>query len=103
VGFRVFLLLGKTSLDFLLIQQIGAVLETQGQLFFEISSVFLKLLSVAVLQLSQSLRIFPLSLQQVLVPLLVKVLVLLNMSLLALLPLLSLLENKLFILPLVIL
>jgi hypothetical protein len=58
---------------------------------------------VAVFKLTQSLSIFFLRLEEVLIPLLVELLVLLNMSLLTLFSLLCLIENELFVTALVVL
>jgi len=58
---------------------------------------------VSILEFSESLGIFFLSLEKIFVPLLVEFLVLLNMSLLALLSLLLLIEDKLLVSSLVVL
>lgn len=59
--------------------------------------VVLDLDGVTVLQLSQSLSILLLRLEQVLIPLLIEFLVLLDVRLLALLPLLSLVKDELLV------
>jgi len=97
VGFGILGLLCETGLDSLLVEELSAELESKWQLLLQLLSVFLKLLGVSVFELPKSLGIFLLSLEEVLVPLLVELLVLLDVSLFALLALLSLVKNQLFI------
>ena len=93
----ILLLLGEVLLDFLHVQELGAEFEGQGQLVAENLSVTLNLGGVPGLQLAESLGILLLSLEQVLVPLLVELLVLLNVGLLTLFALLGLVEDKLLV------
>ena len=66
-------------------------------------AVFFDLLGVSILELSKSLSVLLLGVEEILVPLLIEFLVLLNMCLLTLLSLLSLVENQLFVTPIVVL
>lgn len=91
----VLLLLRKRLLDLLLIQKFSTKFEGERKLILKILSIGLDLDSVAVLKLAQSLAVFLLGLEQVLIPLLVELLILLNVSLLAFLALLSLVEDEL--------
>jgi hypothetical protein len=103
MGLSIFLLLSESFLNFLLVQKFGAVFESQRKFLLKHLPVLLNFLSVAVFKLAQSLSIFFLRLEEVLIPLLVELLVLLNMSLLTLLSLLCLIENELFVTALVVL
>ena len=66
-------------------------------------SVAFDFLCVSIFKLTQGLCIFFLSLKKILVPLWIKLLILLNMSLFTLFPLLSLIENQFFVFSLLIL
>jgi hypothetical protein len=66
-------------------------------------AVFFDLLGVSILELSKSLSVLLLGVEEILVPLLIEFLVLLNMCLLTLLSLLSLVENQLFVTAIVVL
>ena len=103
MGLSVLLLLSETFLNFLLVQKLGGEFESQGQFLLKHLAIFLDLLSVSVLELSKSLSVLLLGVEEVLVPLLVKFLVLLNMCLLTLLPLLSLIEDQLLVTAIVVL
>jgi len=103
MGSSVILLLGKLSLNLLLVQKIGGVFESQWKGLVKDLSVVLNLLSVSILELSKSLRVLLLGLEEILVPLLVELLILLDVSLLAVLSLLSLLHHLGGLLSLVIL
>tara|TARA_B110000285_G_C15063510_1_gene583729 strand:- start:204 stop:629 length:426 start_codon:yes stop_codon:yes gene_type:complete len=70
------------------------VLKSEWQLLIKDSSVFLDLLGVSILEGSESLSVFLLGLEEIFIPLLVELLVLLDMSLLALLLLLGLVEDQ---------
>jgi len=70
------------------------VLKSEWQLLVKDSSVFLDLLGVSILEGSESLSVFLLGLEEIFIPLLVELLVLLDMSLLALLLLLGLVEDQ---------
>jgi len=98
MGFSILLLLRQTSLNLLKIQKFGAEFESERQLLFKLSPISLNLRGMLVLQLSERLCVFLLSLEKVVIPLLVKLLILLNMRLFAFFPLLSLVENKFFLL-----
>ena len=97
------LLLGHTSLHLLLIEELAAVFELERQLFFKNLSVLFDFLGVSIFKGAKSLGILLLGLEKVLVPLLVELLVLLDVSLFALLLLLGLVENKFLQLLLVVL
>lgn len=101
--FNLLLLLGQAGLDALQVQQFRAELERQRQLLLEHLPVGLDLLRVAVLQLSKSLGVLLLGLQEILVPLRVELLILLDVGLLAFLSLLGLLEDKFFVSSLIVL
>ena len=88
-------MLGQTVLNLLLVQQLSGELEGKWQLFLKGLSVLLDLKSVAVLEFGEGLAVLLLGLKKIFIPLLVEFLVLLNVSLLALLPLLSLVEHQL--------
>jgi len=90
-------LLGQVVLDFLHVQKLRAKFESQWKFISEDLSIALNLSCVPRFELAQGLGIFFLSLKQILVPLLVEFLVLLNVSLLALLSLLCLVENELLV------
>ena len=79
------------------------MLELEWKLFLENLSVLLDFLGVSILEGAKSLSILLLGLEQILVPLLVELLVLLDVSLLALLLLLGLVEDELLELLLVVL
>lgn len=97
------LLLGHTGLHLLLVKELATVLELERELLLENLSVLLDLLGVSILEGAKSLGVFLLGLEKILVPLLVELLVLLDMSLLALLLLLGLVEDQLLKLLLVVL
>jgi hypothetical protein len=97
------LLLGEVILDLLLVKKLSTVFESEGQFLFEIVTVGLKLKSVFVLELAEGLTVLLLSLEKILIPLLIEFLILLNMSLLALLSLLSLIEDELLITTIIVL
>ena len=88
-------MLGKRVLDFLLVQELSGELESQWQLLLEHVAIGLDLQSMSVLKLSEGLTVLLLGLQKIFVPLLVELLILLNVSLLALLALLGLVEDEL--------
>jgi len=90
-------LLGQVVLDFLHVQKLRAKFESQWKFISEDLSIALNLSCVPGFELAQGLGIFFLSLKQILVPLLVEFLVLLNVCLLALLSLLCLVENELLV------
>jgi hypothetical protein len=96
-------LLGHTGLHLLLVKELAAVLELEWELLLKNLSVLLDFLGVSIFEGAKSLSILLLSLQQVFIPLLVELLILLDMSLFALLLLLSLVEDELLELLLVIL
>jgi hypothetical protein len=81
-------------LHLLLVEQLRRVLKSEWQLLVKDSSVFLDLLGVSILEGSKSLSVFLLGLKEIFIPLLVELLVLLDMSLLALLLLLGLVEDQ---------
>ena len=87
-------LLGHHGLHLLLVKQLWGVLESKWQLLVKHPSVFFDLLGVSILKSTESLGVLLLSLEQILVPLLVELLVLLDVSLLAFLLLLRLVENQ---------
>lgn len=96
-------LLGQTGLHLLLVEQLAAVFELKWQLLLQNLSVLLDLLGVSIFQGAESLGILLLGLEQVLIPLLVELLILLDMGLFALLLLLRLVENQFLQLLLVVL
>ena len=96
-------LLGQVVLDLLHIQKLGAEFESQWQLVTKDLSVAFDLSGVSCFELTQGLSVFFLCLKKILVPLLIELLVLLNMCLLALLTLLSLIENQLLVAAIIIL
>jgi hypothetical protein len=79
------------------------VFELKWQLFLQNLSVLLDLLGVSIFQGTKGLCVFLLCLKKIFVPLLVKLLVLLDVSLFALLFLLGLVENEFLQLLLVVL
>jgi hypothetical protein len=81
-------------LHLLLVEQLRRVLKSEWQLLVKDSSVFLDLLGVSIFEGSKSLSVFLLGLEEIFIPLLVELLVLLDMSLLALLLLLGLVEDQ---------
>jgi len=84
-------------LNFLHVQKLRAEFESQWKLVTQNLSVLLDLIGMAVFKLTKSLSILLLSLKQVLIPLLIELLVLLDVSLLTLLSLLSLVEYQLLV------
>lgn len=68
------------------------------EILFQLVSVVFDFLGVTILKFSQSLGIFFLGLEEVIIPLLIKFLVLLDMSLFAFFSLLGLIENQ-FLIP----
>jgi hypothetical protein len=96
-------LLGHTGLHLLLVKELAAVLELEWELLLENLSVLLDFLGVSIFEGAKSLSILLLGLEEILIPLLVELLILLDMSLFALLLLLSLVEDELLELLLVIL
>ena len=96
-------MLGQILLDLLQVKEFGAELESQRQLVSENLSVALDLSRVTLLKLRQGLCIFFLGLEEVFVPLLVELLVLLDVCLLALLALLRLVEDELLVAAIVVL
>ena len=96
-------LLGEVLLDLLEVEELGAELEGEGELVAEDLAVALDLCGVALLELGEGLGVLLLGLEEVLVPLLVELLVLLDVGLLALLALLGLVEDQLLVAPVVVL
>jgi len=99
----IILLLGQVVLDLLHVQQLRAEFESEWKFVAEDLSIALDLSSVPGLELTQSLSILFLGLKQILVPLLVKLLVLLDVCLLALFTLLRLIEDELLVSAIVVL
>ena len=87
-------MLRQILLNPLLVQQLGTEFEGQRQFVFEGLTVGLNLDCMAVLKLAKGLTVFLLSLKQVLIPLLVELLILLDVCLFALFSLLSLIEDE---------
>ena len=96
-------MLGHTGLHLLLVKELAAVLELEWELLLKNLSVLLDFLGVSIFEGAKSLSILLLGLEEILIPLLVELLILLDMSLFALLLLLSLVEDELLELLLVIL
>ena len=96
-------LLSETGLDSLLVEELSAELKGEGQLLLQLLPVSLQLHGVSLLKFSQSLGVLLLGLEEILVPLLVELLVLLDVGLLALLSLLGLVEHQLLVPPVVVL
>lgn len=103
MSFSVLLLLSKALLDLLLVQKLRAEFKSKWQLFLQQLSVFFDLLSVSILELAEGLSVLLLSVEEILVPLLVELLVLLNMGLFTLFSLLCLIENELLVTAIVVL
>jgi len=103
VSLRVLLLLGQRALDLLEVKQFGAKLESQRKFLLQFCSVTLDLLSVSIFELTEGLGILLLGLKEIVVPLLVEFLVLLDVGLLTLLALLRLVEDELLLTTLVVL
>ena len=97
------LLLSHTGLHLLLVKELTAVLELEWEFFLENLSVLFDFLGVSILKGAKSLSILLLGLEEILIPLLVELLILLDVSLFALFLLLCLVEDKLLTLLLVIL
>ena len=95
VRLLILLLLCEVLLNPLLVQQLGAELESQWKSVLQLLAIRLDLDRMSILQLAQCLAVLFLSLQQVLVPLLVELLILLDVRLLTLLALLRLIEDEL--------
>jgi hypothetical protein len=89
------LLLGHLSLHLLLVEQLAAMFELEWKFLLKHLPILFDFLGVSILESAKGLSILLLSLEQVLVPLLVELLVLLDVGLLAVLLLLGLVENKL--------
>jgi hypothetical protein len=85
-------LLGQVGLNSLQIQQLWAEFESQRKFLVQLSVVALQLLGVLSFQLAEGLSVLLLSLEKIVVPLLVELVILLDVSLLALFPLLGLVE-----------
>lgn len=96
-------MLGHTGLHLLLVKELAAVLELEWELLLKNLSVLLDFLGVSIFEGAKSLSILLLGLEEILIPLLVELLILLDMSLFALLLLLGLVEDELLELLLVIL
>ena len=79
----------------LLVKELATVLELEWELLLKNLSVLLDFLGVPIFEGAKSLSILLLGLEKILIPLLVELLILLDMSLFALLLLLSLVEDKL--------
>lgn len=103
MGLGVFLLLSEAFLNFLLVEELRREFESKRQFFLENLAVFFNLLGMSILEFSESLSVFLLSVEKILVPLLIELLVLLNMCLFTLLSLLSLVENQLLVTAIVVL
>lgn len=80
-----------------MVQELSAELEREWQLIAEDLSILLDLNGMSVLQLGKSLAVLFLGLKQILIPLLVELLILLDVCLLALLTLLGLVEDELVV------
>ena len=90
-------MLGQVVLDLLHVQQFRAEFESQREFVAEDLPIALDLSGVPRLELTQRLGIFLLRLQQIIVPLLVEFLILLDVCLFALFTLLRLIKNELLI------
>ena len=87
------LLLGQIRLDLAQVEQLSRELESQGQRLFQLLAILFQAFSVQVLNIHNFLLIFVLSLLKLFVPMLVELLVLLNVSSLALFSLLLVIEE----------
>jgi hypothetical protein len=99
VGLLIVLLFGHLLLNLPQVKQFGRLLVQRGQLGLQDLSVLFKLGGVLLLQQQNFILVVTLGQLQFVVPVLVKVLVLLNVGLLALLSLLLVHENQLFLGP----
>jgi hypothetical protein len=90
----ILLLLREICLDLLLIQEHGAEFECERKLFLESLSIAFDLLGMSIFKFTKCLSILFLGLQEILVPLLVEFLILLDVSLLTFVFLLSLIAVK---------
>lgn len=93
MSFLILLLLGEVILDLLLVEQFSGILEGKRELFLKIITIRLKFKSVFVFQFTESLSIFFLGLKKIVIPLLVELLVLFDVSLFTLFSLLGLVED----------
>lgn len=89
-------------MNLLHVQELGAELEGQREVFAENLPILLNLYRMTVLKLPKRLCILFLGLQEVVVPLLVEFLILLDVGLFALLALLGLIEDELLVPPIVV-
>jgi hypothetical protein len=96
-------LLGKTGLDSLQVQKLWAELESHWKFLVKLLVVIFELHGMLSLELSEGLSILLLSLEEIIVPLLVELVILLDMCLLTLISLLSLVEDQLILLSLIVL
>jgi hypothetical protein len=87
-------LLGHARLHLLLVEQFAAMLELEWKFLLKHLSILFDLLGVSILKSAKGLGVLLLGLEEVFVPLLVELLVLLDMSLFAILLLLGLVENE---------
>ena len=87
------LLLGQIRLNLAQVEQLSRELESQGQRLFQLLAILFQAFSVQVLNIHNFLLIFVLSLLKLFVPMLVELLVLLNVSSLALFSLLLVIEE----------
>jgi hypothetical protein len=76
-----------------LVEQFSGILEGKRELFLKIITIRLKFKSVFVFQFTESLSIFFLGLKKIVIPLLVELLVLFDVSLFTLFSLLGLVED----------
>ena len=90
-------MLGETGLDLLLIKEFSTELKSKRKSLLEHASILLQLLSVSLLEFSKSIGVFSLSSEEIIVPLLIELLVLLDVSLLAIFSLLGLHEDQLLV------
>jgi hypothetical protein len=94
VGLSVLLLAGELLLDLLQVEQLGGLLEGEGQLLLEVLAVLFEIADVAVLERADGLLILLLDLCEGLVPALIEVLVLHQVRLFDLLALACLLVDE---------
>ena len=87
------LLLGQIRLNLAQVEQLSRELESQGQRLLQLLAILFQAFSVQVLNIHNFLLIFVLSLLKLFVPMLVELLVLLNVSSLALFSLLLVIEE----------
>ena len=103
VSLSILLLSRELTLDGLQVQELSRQLESKGKLLFEHLTVLLKIADVALLKSTDGLLILLLDLSKSIVPSLIEVLVLHQMSLLDLFSLAGLIINQLFTTAIVIL